>query len=75
MSKVRAKGSLTRPGETTTPPRCAEGVLWTEMLTPIMMSQDQIDDFEESSQACWGTSVTNRPVQQDNARFLLVPRK
>jgi len=50
-------------------------VLWTEMLTPIMMSQDQIDDFEESSQACWGTSVTNRPVQQDNARFLLVPRK
>jgi carbonic anhydrase len=68
---VRFNGSLTTPGNTTTPPRCAEGVLWTEMLHPITMSSDQIKDFEDAAQACWGTSVTNRPVQPTNNRFIL----
>ncbi len=70
---VRFNGSLTTPGNTTTPPRCAEGVLWTEMLTPITMSADQIAAFEDSARACWGTSVTNRPLQPSNGRFLLIP--
>jgi carbonic anhydrase len=68
---VRFNGSLTTPGTTTTPPRCAEGILWTEMLTPITMSAQQIADFQDAAMACWGTSVTNRPVQPDNGRFLL----
>ncbi len=68
---VRFNGSLTTPGSTPTPPRCAQGVLWTEMLTPITMSADQIAAFEDAAQACWGTSITNRPVQPANGRFLL----
>ncbi len=70
----RFNGSLTTPGNTTKPPRCAEGVLWTEMLTPITMSKEQIAAFEEASQACWGTKVTNRPAQPANGRFLLAPQ-
>ncbi len=71
---LRFNGSLTTPGTTTTPPRCAEGVLWTEMLTPIQMSADQISAFEDSAEACWGTRVTNRPVQPINNRFVLKPK-
>jgi carbonic anhydrase len=69
---VRFNGSLTTPGNTTALPRCAEGVLWTEMLAPISMSADQIAAFEDSARACWGTSVTNRSLQPINGRFLLV---
>lgn len=70
---VRFDGSLTTPGTTTTPPRCAEGVLWTEMLHPISMSPRQIAAFQDSAQACWGTRITNRPVQPLNGRPLLMP--
>lgn len=72
---VRFNGSLTTPGSTTTPPRCAEGLLWTEMLTPISMSAEQIAAFEDSADACWGTRVTNRPLQPLNARFVLLPMR
>ncbi|AAU92649.1 carbonic anhydrase [Methylococcus capsulatus str. Bath] len=71
---VRFNGSLTTPGENIALPRCAEGVLWTEMLTPIAMSSDQIAAFQDSAQVCWGTSITNRPLQPSNNRFLLSPR-
>src|SRR5216684_4407881 len=70
---VRFVGSLTTPGNTPALPRCAEGVLWTEMLTPITMSQDQIAAFEDSEEGCWGTRTTNRPVQPVNNRPLLKP--
>jgi len=70
---VRFVGSLTTPGNTPALPRCAEGVLWTEMLTPITMSQDQIAAFEDSEEGCWGTRITNRPVQPVNNRPLLKP--
>ncbi len=70
---VRFVGSLTTPGNTTALPRCAEGVLWTEMLTPITMSQDQISAFEDSEEGCWGTRTTNRPVQPVNNRPILKP--
>lgn len=70
---VRFVGSLTTPGGTTALPRCAEGVLWTEMLTPITMSQDQISAFEDSEEGCWGTRTTNRPVQPVNNRPVLKP--
>ncbi|QXP90459.1 carbonic anhydrase family protein [Methylococcus capsulatus] len=70
---VRFNGSTT-PGENIALPRCAEGVLWTEMLTPIAMSSDQIAAFQDSAQVCWGTSITNRPLQPSNNRFLLSPR-
>jgi carbonic anhydrase len=70
---VRFTGSLTTPGHTTELPRCAEGVLWTEMLTPITMSQDQINAFEDSEEGCWGTRTTNRPLQPVNNRPVLKP--
>src|SRR5579885_275618 len=72
-SYLRFNGSLTTPGTTTKLPRCAEGVVWTEMLTPIVMSKEQIAAFEDASEACWGTKVTNRPPQPTNGRFLLAP--
>jgi carbonic anhydrase len=70
---VRFVGSLTTPGNTAALPRCAEGVLWTEMLTPITMSQDQISAFEDSEEGCWGTRTTNRPLQPVNNRPVLKP--
>ncbi len=70
---VRFNGSLTTPGTATTPPRCEEGLLWTVMLTPISMSSDQIDAFKKAAEQCWGTSITNRPLQPSNGRFVLTP--
>ncbi len=73
---VRFNGSLTTPGHTITLPRCAESVLWTTMLTPITLSSGQIAEFEDAARACWGTSITNRPLSPANNRFLLmVPPK
>ncbi len=69
---VRFNGSLTTPGNDPAATRCGESVLWTEMLTPITMSSSQIGEFEAAANACWGTSVTNRPVQPANNRFLLI---
>jgi len=69
---VRFNGSLTTPGNDPAATRCGESVLWTEMLTPITMSSSQIGEFEAAANACWGTSVTNRPVQPANNRFLLM---
>lgn len=70
---VRFNGSLTTPGTDVNAPRCAEGLLWTEMLTPITMSPEQIAAFEDAAEACWGTKVTNRPLQPLNSRFVLRP--
>lgn len=70
----RFAGSLTTPG--TIPggtKRCAEGLLWTVMKTPITMSADQIQSFKDSSISYWGTDVTNRPPQPDNGRDILSP--
>jgi carbonic anhydrase len=71
---VRFIGSLTTPGSTTVLPRCEEGLLWTVMLTPITMSQDQINAFEDSEDACWGTTVTNRPTQPIGNRPILLSK-
>jgi carbonic anhydrase len=71
---VQSVGSLTTPGSTTALPRCEEGILWTVMLTPITMSQDQINAFEDSGQGCWGTMTTNRPVQPVGNRPVLLSK-
>jgi carbonic anhydrase len=68
----RFDGSLTTPGSRG-PVRCMEGVLWTEMKTPITMSAEQIEAFKESSKGYWGTDVTNRPLQPSNGRYVLTP--
>jgi carbonic anhydrase len=71
---VQFTGSLTTPGSTTALPRCEEGPLWTVMLTPITMSQDQIAAFEDSEQGCWGTTITNRPLQPIGNRPVLISK-
>jgi carbonic anhydrase len=70
-SYVRYTGSLTTPGSTTALPRCQEGILWTVMLKPITMSQNQIDDFQNSEVGCWSTETTNRPTQPIGNRPIL----
>lgn len=69
----RFTGSLTTPGSSSGPTRCAEGLLWTVMKTPITMSPAQIDAFKASSISEWGTDVTNRPPQPANGRYILTP--
>ncbi len=69
---ARFNGSLTTPGTNPATTRCGESVLWTEMLSPITLSSSQISEFQDAAKACWGTDVTNRPVQPANNRFLLM---
>jgi carbonic anhydrase len=54
---VRYDGSLTTPG-------CSEGVKWNVMVTPITLSQAQINQFLEAY------SGNNRPVQPLNNRVV-----
>ena len=70
-SRFSYDGSLTTPGEDPTVVGCPEVALWTVMKTPIQMSSDQIQEFENSGIACWGTKDTARPVQPINNRFIL----
>jgi carbonic anhydrase len=70
----RFAGSLTTPTEVPfASTRCAEGLLWTVMKTPITMSPGQLSAFENSSVGFWGVDVTNRPIQPDNGRYILSP--
>ena len=69
---VQYIGSLTTPGSTTALPRCEEGILWMVMLKPITMSQDQIEDFQNSEMGCWGTTTTNRLTQPIGNRPILL---
>ncbi len=63
-------GSLTTPGPDPTTVGCPETVLWMVMRHPIQMSSDQIQAFQDSGFACWGTNVTARPVQPVNNRLI-----
>lgn len=67
----RASASLRYEGSLTTPP-CTEGVRWTVLTTPVQLSADQVEAFNDVPLEQAPLGDNNRPLQPLNGRTVLL---